>query len=196
MRRAGRTAAALLATALLAGCGTASPTLPAQPPPLSIPSIPAPLDGAKFIGDPCTAVTVEQVESIGFTDGGRENGKDGQCVLTFGPIVRVLASWLSPVRETLDSLYRDHATGRDTGNRWEELTINGYPAVLVWVEENIQSHRGDGPLACRLALGLDDRTLMYVGTNIDERAEAGPWQYDACGAAKKIAEFAVENLRT
>ncbi|MFK0249604.1 hypothetical protein ACIQUM_33310 [Amycolatopsis azurea] len=101
-----------------------------------------------------------------------------------------------PLRETLDTLYADHANGKDTGNRWEEQTIKGYPAVIVWAEENVPGRQDKGPLACRLALGLDVRTLMYVGTNIDERAEAGPWQYDPCGATKKITEFVIENLST
>lgn len=184
----------VLLTLLIAGCGGTT-TGPPPGSPAPAPPIPVPLDGARFIADPCSAITVEQVESIGFTGGVRDTGGEARCVLAFGPIVRVQASWLSPLRETLDTLYSDHASGKDTGNRWEELTIKSYPVVVVWAEENVTGRQDKGPLACRLALGLDEETLMYVGTNIDERAEAGPWQYDSCGAAKKVTEFVIDNLR-
>ncbi|WP_410654580.1 DUF3558 domain-containing protein [Amycolatopsis sp. lyj-112] len=196
-RTPGRKRTAFLAAALLAlsGCGTPAPG-PSSPPPVSVPSIPAPLDGAGFLADPCTAITVEQVESMGFTDGRRGNGRAGECLLGFGPTVEVTVSWLTPLRESIGSLYRDHATGRDIGNRWEELAIQGYPAVVVRAEENIARRQHEGPLACKLALGVDDDTLVYVGANTRGRAEAGPWQYDSCGAAEKIAGFVIENLRS
>lgn len=178
----------------LAGCGT-SPSTPPPEPLVAVPPIPAPLNGAKFIADPCTAITVEQLQSIGFVDGSRQTSRDGQCLIAFGPSVDVTASWLPPLRESISMLYRNHAQGRYTGTHWEEATLNGYPAVIVEVEENVPSRRDKGPLACKLALGVDDSTLVYLEANTREKAEAGPWQNDPCGAVKKIAEIVIDNLR-
>ncbi|WP_410663729.1 DUF3558 domain-containing protein [Amycolatopsis sp. lyj-84] len=195
-RRLTRGLATLIAggLALLAGCGT-NPPAPPPGPSVLVPPIPAPLNGAKFVADPCAAITVDQLQSIGFGDGRHEQTREGQCLIVFGPSVDVTTSWFPPIRESISTLYSDRAQGRDTGNHWEEVTINGYPAVIVDVEENIPSRRDKGPKACRLALGVDDSTLVHIKTNTREKPEAGPWQADPCGAVKKIAEFVIDNLR-
>ena len=181
----------------LAGCGTSPPPTPPKPS-VSVPPIPAQLNGAKFKADPCTAITVEQLQSIGFSENGtQQRGRDGECFVAFGKSVEVTASW-HPVLEdsnNISTLYRDHASGRHNPKNWEEVTINGYPGVITEIEENVLTKQDEGPLACRLALGVDDTTLVYVGANTRGRAEAGPWKNDPCGAAKKISEFVLDNLR-
>ncbi|HET6288794.1 MAG TPA: hypothetical protein VFG15_18855 [Amycolatopsis sp.] len=67
--------------------------------------------------------------------------------------------------------------------------------MTVWTEGNVACRQSRRPLAYRLALGLVERTLVGVGINIDERAEAGPWRFDLCGAAHKVAVFVLDNLR-
>ncbi|MFI9453547.1 DUF3558 domain-containing protein [Amycolatopsis sp. NPDC052450] len=181
---------------VLAGCGTSPPPPPPEPS-VSVPPIPAQLNGAKFKADPCTAITVEQLQSIGFSDNGtKQRGRDGECVVAFGRSVEVTASWHPVLEANISTLYRDHARGRHNSKNWEEVTINGYPAVITEIEENIPTKKDEGPLACRLALGVDDATLVYVGANTRGRAEAGPWRNDPCGAAKKISEFVLYNLRS
>ncbi|MEU3624949.1 DUF3558 domain-containing protein [Amycolatopsis coloradensis] len=180
---------------VLAGCGTSPPPPPPEPS-VSVPPIPAQLNGNKFIADPCSAITVEQLRSIGIGDGRHEQTRQGQCLIVLGRSVDVTTSWFPPLRESISTLYSGRALGRDVGNHWEELTINGYPAVIVDVEENIPSRRDEGPLACRLVLGVDDNTLVHIKTNTRGKPEAGPWQNDPCGAVKKIAEFVIDNLRS
>ncbi|WP_340682538.1 DUF3558 domain-containing protein [Amycolatopsis coloradensis] len=196
-RRLARGLATLMAGGMvvLSGCGTSPPPSPPEPS-VSVPPIPAPLNGAKFIADPCSAITVEQLQSIGFGEGRHEQTRDGQCLIVLGPSVDVTTSWFPPVRESIRTLYSDRALGRDTGNHWEEVTINGYPAVIVEIKENIPSRRDQGPLACRLALGVDDNTLVHIKANTWGKPEAGPWRADPCGAVKKIAEFVIDNLRS
>ncbi|MFK0244932.1 hypothetical protein ACIQUM_09550 [Amycolatopsis azurea] len=74
-------------------------------------------------------------------------------------------SWFPPLRES------------DTGNHWEEVTINGYPAVIVDVGANIPSRR-------------DDSTLVHIKADTWGKLEADP-----CGAVKKVAEFVIDDLR-
>ncbi|MFC3450739.1 DUF3558 domain-containing protein [Amycolatopsis speibonae] len=181
---------------VLAGCETSPPPPPPEPS-VSVPPLPAQLNGAKFKADPCTAITVEQLQGIGFSDNGTvQRGQDGKCLIAFGRLVEVTALWYPVLPENIGTLYRDHARGRHSSKNWEEVTINGYPAVIVEVQENIPTRKDNGPRACRLALGVDDSTLVYIGANTQERPEAGPWRNDPCGAAKKISEFVIDNLRS
>nr|WP_246481208.1 DUF3558 domain-containing protein [Amycolatopsis umgeniensis] len=180
---------------VMAGCGT-SPPPPPPGPSASVPPIPAQLNGNKFIADPCSAITVEQLRSIGFGEGRHEQTRQGQCLIVLGRSVDVTTSWFPPLRESISTLYSGRAQGRDAGNHWEEMTINGYPAVIVDVEENIPSRRDEGPLACRLVLGVDDNTLVHIKANTRGKPEAGPWLNDPCGAVKKMAEFVIGNLRS
>ncbi|MFC9250073.1 DUF3558 domain-containing protein [Amycolatopsis thailandensis] len=181
---------------VLAGCGT-SPPPPPPGPSVSVPPIPAQLNGAKFKADPCTAITGEQLQNIGFVGNGTaQRGRDGECFIAFGRSVEVTASWQPVLEDNISTLYRDHARGHHNPKNWEEVTINGYPGVITEIEENIPTKKDEGPLACKLALGVDDSTLVYVGANTRGRAEAGPWQNDPCGAVKKIAEFVIDNLRS
>ncbi|MEV6912130.1 DUF3558 domain-containing protein [Amycolatopsis sp. NPDC051071] len=188
--------ALLMAAAMVvAGCGTSPPPRPPEPS-VSVPPIPAQLNGAKFKADPCTAVTVQQLQSIGFADNGTvQRDRDGKCLIAFGRVVEVTALWHPVLEDNISTLYRDHATGRHNPKNWEEVTINGYPAVITEIEENIPTKQDEGPLACRLALGVDDTTLVYVGAETLGREEAGPWKNDPCGAAKKISEIVIDNLR-
>ncbi len=118
------------------------------------------------------------------------------CYYSIAPTVGVGVSWTpGELKQNLRTLYTSHARGLDTGNRWEELAVSGYPAMTVQVEDNLPSRQDKGPLACTLALGVDDNTLVKVRADTRENDEAGPWQNDLCGAVKKIAEFVVENLR-
>lgn len=54
--------------------------------------------------------------------------------------------------------------------------------------------QAEGPHGCTLALAADDTTLVYINAATADEPEAGPWQHDPCGAAKKIAALTVNNL--
>jgi hypothetical protein len=184
---------AALAACLAAGC---APPAPAQPtdPPADVPLIPGiGLAGApRFAADSCAAVTVEQLNELGFS--GRERSRDGQrCVTAFGPVATVETSNRG---NSLHTLYLEHARGHDTGNRWEPITINTYPAVTVSIDDNIAGKKDEGPLGCTLALAADNNTLVYITAATHGKPEAGPWQHDPCAATRKIAERVIQNLRT
>ncbi|GAA4529374.1 DUF3558 domain-containing protein [Amycolatopsis samaneae] len=186
---------------VLAGCSPTPPpaVYPSEDPKIPVPPIPAPLNGEKFIADPCTAITVQQLNDIGFSGGTQERDPGGtRCDIKFGNLARVGAWRSQGFRETLRFLYTEHAKGHGAGinNRWDELIVNGYPGVIVRVEDNIPSHKDKGPVSCTLALGIDNDTLIYLNAATYESPQAGPWRYDPCGATKKVAELAITNLRS
>ncbi|WIX93402.1 DUF3558 family protein [Amycolatopsis sp. DG1A-15b] len=193
-RHTPRTVAGLLALGLVAGCTPSPPPRPTDPP-VSVPPIPGTgLPGAaRFQADPCAAVTVEQLNSLGFTGGDRS--VDGRrCVTAFGPVAKVI---LSNRGNSLRTLYLEHARGHDTGNHWEPVTVDTiHPAVIVAIEDNIPSKQADGPLGCTLALAADNTTLIYITATTHEKPETGPYQHNPCGATRKIAEITVHNLKT
>lgn len=192
-----RQAAALLTAACLTltGCGIGPQPPPSSETKIPSPSIPSPLNSAKVTADPCTALRVDQLTYLGFAPATSVPERVGACYLETGKTSGVRIYFNTAYRESLAMLYGRHAQGLDTGNHWEELTISGYPAVVVEVEENTPDHRDKGPLSCTLALGVDDTLMVSIRTNTYENASAGPWRYDPCGATKKIAELVVDNLR-
>ncbi|SEF32365.1 Protein of unknown function [Amycolatopsis pretoriensis] len=184
---------AALAAGLAAGCTPSAPAQPADPP-VDVPLIPGVgLAGApRFAADSCEAVTVEQLNELGFSGGKRS--RDGQrCVTGFGPVATVETSNRG---NSLRTLYLEHARGHDTGNHWETVTINAYPAVTVSIDDNVAGKEDEGPLGCTLALAADNNTLVYITAATYDKPETGPWQHDPCGATKKIAEYVIQNLRT
>jgi hypothetical protein len=193
-RRTLRTLVAVLTASLIAGCSPSPPPAPPEPS-VSVPPIPGTgLAGAsRFRADPCAVVSVEQLDSLGFTGGDRS--VDGsRCVTKFGAVAGV-----DTVNRgnSLKTLYLEHARGHDTGNHWEPITVDTiYPAVIVGIDDNVPSKQADGPLGCTLALAADNTTLIYITAATYTKPETGPWQHDPCGAAQKIAEFAVHNLKT
>lgn len=185
---------AVLATALTVSCSPSPPPTPAEPS-VSVPPIPGTglAGAARFRADPCVAVSVEQLNSLGFAGGDRSTD-GGRCITKFGPVASV-----DTVNRgnSLTSLYLEHARGHDTGNHWEPITVDTiHPAVIVAVDDNVPSEQADGPLGCTLALAADNTTLIYITAATYDKPETGPWQHDPCGAAQKIAELAVHNLRT
>ncbi|WP_086846658.1 DUF3558 family protein [Amycolatopsis kentuckyensis] len=186
--------AALVVLGLATGCTPSPPPRPADPQ-VSVPPIPGTgLPGAaRFRADPCAAITVEQLDSLGFTGGDRS--VDGQrCVTTFGPVAQVITSNRG---NSLRTLYLEHARGHDTGNHWEPTTIDTiHPAVIVAIDDNIPSKQAEGPLGCTLALAADNTTLVYITAATYGKPETGPWQHDPCGATQKIAELVIHNLTT
>ncbi|MEU0795068.1 DUF3558 family protein [Amycolatopsis sp. NPDC005961] len=183
---------AVLGLGLGAGCSPGGSPAPAEPS-VSVPPIPGVgMSGAgRFRTDPCAAVTVEQLTAIGFAGG--ERSRDGnRCVTRFGTVASVSTSNRG---DSLRILFQEHALGHDTGNHWEPITVETiYPAVVVAIEENVPSKQAEGPLGCTLALAADDTTLVYINAATADEPEAGPWQHDPCGAAKKIAALTVNNL--
>lgn len=189
-RRAAFAAILMLATT---SCSPGAPPAPAEPS-VSVPPIPGTglAGAARFRADPCAAVTIEQLTSLGFTGGDRS--VDGnRCVTKFGAVASVDTANRG---NSLKTLYLEHARGHDTGNHWEPITVDTiHPAVIVTVDDNIPGKQADGLLGCTLALAADTTTLIYITAATYEKPETGPWQHDPCGAAQKIAELTVHNLK-
>ncbi|GAB3165237.1 hypothetical protein GCM10027258_87810 [Amycolatopsis stemonae] len=187
-----RASAVVLALVLTTSCSPGPPPGPAEPS-VSVPPIPGTglAGAARFRADPCAAVTVEQLNGLGFT-GGHRTTDGNRCVTRFGPVAGV-----DTVNRgnSLHTLYLEHARGHDTGNHWEPVTIDTtYPAVIVAIDDNVPGKQADGPLGCTLALAADETTLVYITAATYDKPETGPWHHDPCGAARKIAELTVHNL--
>lgn len=163
-------------------------------PSVSVPKLSAPLNGAKFRADPCTAFSPGQLKSLGFEVGKQTREQPGEvCSTLLGPVYWATANRETTGPQNIAELYRDHARGFYTGNHWEEVVIADYPAVLVTVMLDKTSLQDAG---CVLALAVDESTLIRVGVSRYSGFEAGPRLPDLCAAVKKIAEVVVDNLRS
>jgi hypothetical protein len=193
--------AAVLMAGLLASAGCQKTITPSALPPTTTvvpsPPIPSPLNGTKFTGDPCSAITAAQLTSIGFTHvSAPAAGDTGECVVELAG-ARINISWDPSVQDhSLNHFYYGHSVGYDTGNHWEEITVDGYPGVIIDIGDNTAGNQADGPLTCTLVLGIDATTTTIIRANTYDAPATGPWQHDPCGATKKIAGLAIGNLRT
>lgn len=194
MKRIGWTVLAVIVLMGLTGCrGLSGPrpiTNPAAPS-VSVPLIPAPLDGAKFKADLCTAFSPEELRGLGFDPGEPSHSNRETCTYSRTGVVVGASLNLRPPAN-LRALYQDHAQGYATaGNHWEEVTVAGYPAVIVDIQLDPTSQQVGG---CKLALGSDESTAIYLYFGTYGTMGAGPLP-DPCGAVKKLAEVAIDRLR-
>ncbi|MCU1684514.1 MAG: hypothetical protein JWQ81_5253 [Amycolatopsis sp.] len=195
-----RWAAAALVVGLLAVAGCHQTITPSALPPTTTvvpsPPIPSPLNGAKFTAAPCSAITAAQLTSIGFTRvSAPAAGSTGECIVNLDQS-RITIFWDPSVQDhSLNHFYYYHSRGFDTGNHWEEATVDGYPGVIINIQTGKDGSLAGEPLACTLVLGIDTTTTVVIQPDISDDPTAGPWQHDPCGAAKKIAGLAIGNLR-
>lgn len=173
------------------------PTSEPTEPSIAVPPVPKPLNRAKFLADPCSAMKPDQLRVLGFVEPKREAGvTPAFCTFqTRAADSWVMASSKPPYGPSLRYLYEYHAEHGGPSNRWEELTVLGYPAVIVGAAGNPEDKSGH-LLGCDLALAIDDSAPIGLSVSTNGSTTAGSWQYDPCGAVKKIAELAVVNLST
>lgn len=196
---------AILASAA-AGCssstgneppGTGAPR-PSETPTNTLPHSGAPkvgapvADTAAFEGEPCTAVTDQQFQSINLkvrrAEPDTEFSAGPGCDWSFAPvgIGSVNGSFMTANTEGLSNLY-----AKDQAGEWgffkDAGALSGHPAVFASSEDE----RGKG--RCDVEIGLRDDLTYHVG--VSATSEDSPLFDDPCGAAKKVAGLVIKTLK-
>lgn len=190
--RAGFAASAGVAL-LLAGCSNDDPS-PSPPagaaerpnspssPANGAPQVPNSLNIKPLEANPCSAITDEQIASLGEPLQNAER-EDTDCSWKLGTPQEFRGQFdagLLPAGQGLNDTYKQHEQGQFP--TFEPVTIAGYPAVING------KTRGE----CTLVAGLrNDRVYLVT-------AQAGidtPMEGNECQAAQKVTEFAINNLK-
>lgn len=174
--------------------GVPSSSTPAQALPHSgAPPVASPVaDTARWEGDPCSVITVQQLSSIGLTSA--EPERDDLESAGPGCLWDVSADAPSLVsggfatagkREGLSTIYKNHQVGALT--LFEELPpIEGHPAVVA----DPKDERSTG--ACAVGVGLRDDLVYTVAMTADPSTEQGK---DPCAWAAKVAALAMQTMK-
>jgi hypothetical protein len=191
--------ATFMAFVLLAGC--ASGTTPSEPGPATAsttptlpshgaPNVVEPLNTTGIDNSPCDAVTKEQIESLGVplkkssVNPNLVKSKychwilvDGAGTFDGGTVVDNPSG--------LSSLYATNTEGGLTHFQPTPL-IEGYPGLVYAQGGRV----GDGE--CTLAVGVRNDLTYTVNVGLNN---TNPNYKDPCGAAQKIAGFAIQYLK-
>ncbi|MEC3978799.1 DUF3558 domain-containing protein [Amycolatopsis sp. H20-H5] len=176
-----------------------TPTAPAPSAPASTalpsdgaPAVPKALDPAALEKDPCSAMTADQVASLGKPQKSTEpevaDSGGPKCSWDFatdGPSSVTGAVFTAdPSRSGISGLYSQHKV--DGLTKFEPFSVDGYPGVVYDNSTNAL------PGQCAAAVGIrDDLTYtisvsLYSGTT--------PFT-DGCELGKKVAGFVIEYLK-
>jgi hypothetical protein len=198
MRRWISATVGVAAAVVIAGCSSTEPGRPTADgdpsPALSTstsdgkaPPVRAALNDARLIGDPCSALTSEQLRSLGFTAAVKTDVEDlavgNVCSWNDDTIGAVGASAGVVVQTTLIHGLSDIYAQRHGMAYFTPVTIEGYPAVLT----DLTDQRDSG--TCALNLGVSDTSVLAIDY---EQQELGP---SACDKVQALARAVVETLR-
>lgn len=152
------------------------------------PSVSEPLEAARFIADPCAALTREQVSGFGFTGPGTPQ-TEGAIAEQAGPG----CYWQGTVEEvgTIGVIYMtgnenglaDMYGTRDRYDYFEETTVSGYPAVIGDTTDGRDIGR------CGIAVGVSD-SLYFVAL---EQGDLDP--VGACERAEQLAAAVISTMQ-
>ncbi|WP_084470465.1 DUF3558 domain-containing protein [Amycolatopsis benzoatilytica] len=168
---------------LIGGCsgatpGTASPapsangqsqqSLPPATSAVQVPPVPSQLKVDKFLADPCSMLTAQQLSTLKLSKPERDSNSTGiSCAWQFGDgYTNLSASFLTSVPNGLTNAYSQKAAGYYASGYFEPTSINGFPAVLA----DSRDRRDQGHIS--MLLGLSDKTEMLIliqaspGTNV------------------------------
>lgn len=151
------------------------------------PRVRVPLNDARLVSDPCSALSTPQLQGIGFTGAIKTTVKDlavgNVCSWDDDSIGTVGASVGVAVQTTLvhglSDIYAQHATLA----YFLPVTINGYPAVLAGTEDQ----RSTG--TCDLNLGVSDTSVLSIEY---DQMDLGS---SACDQVQALARAVVETLQ-
>lgn len=151
------------------------------------PRVQTPLNDARLIGDPCSALTSGQLQAVGFTPAvktGVEHLAVGNvCNWNDDTVGVVGASAGVVVQITLHHGLSDIYAQRSGMAYFTPVTIEGYPAVLA----DLTDERSSG--TCALNLGVSDTSVLAIDY---EQQDLGP---SACDKVQALARATVETLR-
>lgn len=190
----------LAVAATLVACGGDEPGQPQLAPTSQIsgdtgeseagaPAVASPLPASLIKGDPCKALTAEQVKTL-FSgvepDVGpaRDTGAAMQCTwanLDRGSSVgiQLVYAW----ENGLDTVYSKKAEAE----LFEELEpVQGYPVVAYGPTDDRQTGR------CNLAVGIADDAAFEADVKV---ADAKAGEVDPCEDARKVADLAVTTMK-
>lgn len=194
------TVLAVLSTALLTSCtDDPAPTLPstttttttAPPTPRDSPPVRNPLDVRKFVADPCTSLTPEQLTELSLGDRRESTGddadqsEDGCTYLDLDPATRLIVyvNYYPDVTDGLEYRYDQHQAGQWVV--WNPTEVDGYPAVAF--------RSKDDPTGCLVDVGLSDtdffniKYFYYAWVGYDGR--------DTCAAATNVAAAVLATVK-
>lgn len=163
-----RTATALCALTLLAGCTSGTPdddepppaTTAAHYPRYDVPTVDDPLDAGPLATDPCPSLTAAEQADLGVGNPIRTEVADGvSCA--YGSDFLGLTVFFSNRPSGLSFLYGMHDEG--AWGHWHPTEIDGYPAVEYDPAERTEN--------CSLAVGLSDTTYFSVTASASPGAE-------------------------
>lgn len=149
------------------------------------PHVATPLDTSKFQAAPCTVLSAQDTQTLGFDTPGKvsTNSLGPACRwsnLNTGVSMRIALTTAN--KEGLGSLYRQ----RGSFELFQPLPdVQGYPAVAYG---SIDSRKNG---TCSVALGPSDTLDIDIALD----AANGPLKADPCGAGQQVAGMVVKNLK-
>jgi len=149
------------------------------------PKVANPLPDNVIAGDPCQALTPEQIKKdVGhIADGQPDNSLPvGAGCNWFNTAGANLAVYYTNKRHEGLSPYYDGT--KQQMKRWEPQTIQGYPAVAYSDKPGPVSH------FCQVTVGIADTADFAVGVHVGDESTA-----DACPVAAQIAGQVLSNLK-
>jgi len=195
----------IVAFALVAGCTSTQPGQPSatnktEPgsttssgspgstgPDAAAPRVPVPLDDAKLVSDPCSALTVIQLQAIGFTAAAKSSVN--------GSAVGKVCSWTDDsvgvaggdigvaVETTLTHGISDIYSQKNSMAYFNPMSLDGYPAVVADHEDG----RTTG--SCALNLGVSDTSVLALRY---QQSDLGP---ASCNKVQAVAHAVIATLR-
>lgn len=199
-------AIAALGLTVLAGCAQDGEAVPAPPAPPSgspqssapetpsdgAPKVQKPIDSAAFEADPCSAISTQQLQSIGLQVKEAKPDLDPAigpgCDWTIaGNAEGGSIGGTFQVENTggLGSFYRDSQQG-ELGLFEEISPIEGQPAIAYGRKDD--RNRGQ----CSVAVGLRDDLVYVASIGVSPK---NPFRADPCSAGQQVATMAVQTLR-
>ncbi|WP_158880631.1 DUF3558 domain-containing protein [Amycolatopsis anabasis] len=150
------------------------------------PVVQSPLDGSKFIADPCLSLTQSQLQRFEVSQQGqRSEDQNGVgCRWRFGSegATSAAVSYLPKVENGLSNLYALNDSGFWRDGYFEPTEVEGYPAVY----NSVADQRAQG--SCGMAVGINDRLMFSV--LISDRPGR-----DVCKAAGNFATAVVQTIK-
>lgn len=149
------------------------------------PRVDHPLDGARYLTEPCAALSGEQLAGFGVVDPGETSSAvadvSSHCIWHAVPEVNstIDVGFIAVGDLGLAKLYAE----RDRQEYFEETTVQEYPAVF----HSILDRRPSG--ACNISVGISN--TLFFRTSEQGRTDA----IQACARAKSVADAVITTLK-
>lgn len=168
------------------GLDTNAPTTGAESSvPGEAPRVTNPLDATSLVSQPCDALSSQDREQLGFTEGSMRpmNVTDSMACswnLTDENLNQVHLSVVTENPDGLDTVYRNQSQNA----YFEPTSIAGYPGVYTGIVDS----RDTG--SCDLWIGVNDQVTLFVMASL----EHGDASTESCTTASEVGEAVIANL--